>query len=185
MDLQRLSKFISYVLRHHPEALNIELDEHGWAKVDELVKEIAENKEAGFTKDILQEIVSKDAKGRYSFNEDMSLIRANQGHSIRVDVELEKRTPPDVLYHGTATRFEQAIDANGLKPMSRLYVHLSGDYETAVNVGKRHGKPVVYKVNCEKMVEDGYEFFLSKNGVWLVESVPPCYLFKELSSGVR
>ena len=128
--------------------------------------------------DMLEEIVRTDNKQRYSFNEDKTLIRANQGHSISVDVELKKAVPPDILYHGTGEKYVSSIDKEGLLPKSRLYVHLSNDEETAVNVGKRHGKSVVYKVDARKMQEDGFEFFLSVNGVWLTKEVPVKYIFK-------
>ena len=128
--------------------------------------------------DMLEEIVRTDNKQRYSFNEDKTLIRANQGHSISVDVELKKAVPPDILYHGTGEKYVSSIDKEGLLPKSRLYVHLSKDEDTAVNVGKRHGKPVVYKVDARKMQEDGFEFFLSVNGVWLTNEVPVKYIFK-------
>lgn len=128
--------------------------------------------------DMLEEIVRTDNKQRYSFNEDKTLIRANQGHSIPVDVELTKAVPPDILYHGTGEKYVSSIDKEGLLPKSRLYVHLSKDEDTAVNVGKRHGKPVVYKVDARKMQEDGFEFFLSVNGVWLTKKVTVKYIFK-------
>ena len=128
--------------------------------------------------EMLEEIVRTDDKQRYSFSEDKTLIRANQGHSFPVDVELERITPPDVLYHGTAERFVESIDSTGLIPMSRLYVHLSGDMETAVNVGKRHGEPFVYKIDAARMHAYGYEFYRSVNGVYLTKSVPKEYLMK-------
>lgn len=113
-----------------------------------------------------------------SFNVGKSQIRANQGHSIKVDVELEKTTPPDILYHGTATRFLDQIFKEGLKSKGRLYVHLSKDVDTATKVGRRHGKPIVLKVDSKKMVEDGFEFYLSANGIWLVNCVPVGYFEK-------
>lgn len=131
----KLSVFISLVLRHKPEAAGIRLDEHGWANVEELLEGI-NNTGRQINMDILEEIVRTDSKQRYSFNSNKTLIRANQGHSVPVDVELEERQPPQYLYHGTAERFLDAIMAEGLKPMSRLYVHLSKDEETAVKVGK-------------------------------------------------
>ena len=106
--------------------------------------------------EILEEIVRTDNKQRYSFNEDKTLIRANQGHSIPVDVEPEEKTPPDILYHGTGLKYTESIERQGLIPKSRLYVHLSSDCDTAVKVGQRHGKPVVYKVDAGKMAADGY-----------------------------
>ena len=130
------------------------------------------------TKEMLEEIVRTDNKQRYSFNDDHSLIRANQGHSIPVDVELEEKTPPDILYHGTGLKYTESIDRQGLIPKSRLYVHLSADYDTAVKVGQRHGKPVVYQVKAGKMTADGYKFYLSVNGVWLTKRVLPEYLLK-------
>lgn len=115
---------------------------------------------------------------RYYFNEDKTLIRANQGHSVPVDVELETKIPPEILYHGTAEKYIEAIYEQGLIPKSRLYVHLSADTDTAHNVGKRHGKPVIYKVMAGDMHKAGYEFFLSVNGVWLTKRVPAEYLEK-------
>lgn len=126
--------------------------------------------------EMLEEIVSTDNKQRYSFNDDKTLIRANQGHSIPVDVELKKAVPPEVLYHGTGEKYVTSINKEGLIPKSRLYVHLSKDEETALNVGKRHGRPVIYKVDAKRMTEEGYEFFLSVNGVWLTKAVPKEYL---------
>ena len=132
MGSKETSKFISLILRHKPETIGITLDEHGWADVDELIHGI--NKIHPLTREGLEEIVSGDEKQRYSFNEDHTLIRANQGHSIPVDVELEEMMPPEYLYHGTGEKYVSSIDAKGLIPKSRLYVHLSGDIETAVSV---------------------------------------------------
>ncbi|MBD5497333.1 MAG: RNA 2'-phosphotransferase [Lachnospiraceae bacterium] len=171
----KLSVFISLVLRHKPEAAGIRLDEHGWANVEELLEGI-NNTGRQINMDILEEIVRTDSKQRYSFNSNKTLIRANQGHSVPVDVELEERQPPQYLYHGTAERFLDAIMAEGLKPMSRLYVHLSKDEETAVKVGKRHGSPVVLKVRAEEMYHDGNKFYLSQNGVWLTKYVDRKYI---------
>ena len=175
--LERLSKFISMILRHRPEVIGITLDEHGWADVEELIKGINETgEEIEFNKDTLETIVKTDKKQRYSFSQDKTLIRANQGHSIPVDVESEKKEPPKVLYHGTGSKFVKSIQEQGLLPMERLYVHLSSDVETATNVGKRHGTPVVFQVNTEQMQKDGYDFFQSVNGVWLTKEVPTKYL---------
>ena len=172
--LERLSKFISMILRHKPEVIGITLDEHGWANVDELVESI--NKNEAFSKATLEKIVKTDKKQRYSFSQDKTLIRANQGHSIPVDVELEKKEPPKVLYHGTGVKSVKEIQEQGLLPMERLYVHLSTDVETATNVGKRHGTPVIFQVNAEQMQKDGYDFFQSVNDVWLTKEVPTKYL---------
>ena len=124
----------------------------------------------------LIEIVNEDNKQRYSFNEDKTLIRANQGHSIPVDVELEVKVPPEVLYHGTGAKYVKSIKSMGLIPKSRLYVHLSKDESTAISVGKRHGEPVVFKVKAKDMYAAGYKFYQSVNGVWLTKSVPVQYL---------
>lgn len=177
MSLTDTSRFISLILRHRPDTIGITLDEHGWANVEELISGIS--KTQPITMEILEEIVSTDNKQRYSFNEDKTLIRANQGHSIPVDVELEAITPPPVLYHGTGEKYVASIDAEGLIPKSRLYVHLSADAETANTVGARHGKPVVYIINAKQMHNDGYVFFRSVNGVWLTKSVPVLYLEKK------
>lgn len=173
--LTKLSVFISLVLRHKPELAGIQLDEHGWANVDELLDGI---KSSGreINREVLEEIVRTDSKQRYSFNGDKTLIRANQGHSIPVDVELAKQQPPKFLYHGTAKRFVSSIKQEGLKSMGRLYVHLSTDEETALEVGKRHGNPVVLKINSERMHKDGVKFYLSQNGVWLTEYVDKKYV---------
>ena len=175
-DLTKISKYISLILRHKPEVIGIQLDANGWANVEALLSGIGRKYPIDF--EVLEEIVRTDNKQRYSFNENKTLIRANQGHSIPVDVELEKKTPPEFLYHGTGEKFVSSIDKEGLLSKSRLYVHLSKDTETAVKVGSRHGKPVVYRVAAGKMADEGYEFFLSVNGVWLVKAVPAEYLSK-------
>lgn len=174
-DLTKLSKFIALILRHKPETIGISLDRNGWASVRELMDGM---NQSGHSIDMetLEEIVRTDEKGRYSFNDDKTKIRANQGHSINVDVELKETIPPETLYHGTAERFCEGIRKEGLKPMSRLYVHLSKDVETAVKVGSRHGKCVVFKVKAGEMSRQGYKFWLSENGVWLTKNVPPIFL---------
>ena len=170
MNLTRTSKYVSLLLRHKPEKAGIHLDQYGWAEVDELIKGVS--KTHMFNMEILEEIVRTDNKQRYSFNEDKTKIRANQGHSIPVDVELKEAKPPKQLWHGTGEKYVSAIDEQGLLHKNRLYVHLSTNEETAIKVGKRHGKPVLYTVNAEGMYQDGYKFFLSKNGVWLTDHVP-------------
>lgn len=174
--MKETSKFISLILRHKPETIGITLDEHGWANVEELIEGISKTHPIDMA--MLEQIVAEDEKQRYSFNEDKSLIRANQGHSIPVDVELEEATPPEILYHGTGLKFTESIDEQGLIPKSRLYVHLSKDTDTALKVGKRHGTPVIYRVKSGEMHKDGYKFFCSVNGVWLTKSVPVKYLEK-------
>lgn len=176
MDLTKTSKYLSLILRHKPEAARITLDEHGWADVEELIAGIQKTRPFDFK--TLSKIVETDHKQRYSFNEDHTLIRANQGHSIPVDVELPVAVPPKVLWHGTGQKSVASIDEQGLLPQSRLYVHLSGDPDTARKVGSRHGKPVVYQVHSGQMAEDGYVFYRSVNGVWLTKRVPPEYLEK-------
>lgn len=178
MNLKKTSKFISLILRHKPEIVGISLDEHGWADVRELINGINATGKHHIDMELLEEIVRADEKQRYSFNEDKTLIRANQGHSIPVDVELQVTIPPAVLYHGTGEKFVSSIDRQGLIPKSRLYVHMSADAETARTVGSRHGRPVVYVIDCEKMTADGYKFYLSKNHVWLTKEVPARYLRK-------
>lgn len=175
-NLIKISRFISMILRHKPETIGITLDEHGWANVEELIYGV--NKKYSIDMQLLEKIVDKDDKNRYSFNEDKTMIRANQRHSIPVDVDLKKLNPPDILYHGTGEKYVESIDKQGLIRKNRLYVHLSNDIETAEKVGIRHGKPVIYKVDCKKMVEDGIEFLKSENNVWLVKEVPIKYLKK-------
>ncbi len=174
MDTKSISKYMSLILRHKPETIGIALDEHGWARVSELIEGIS--KTYPFDKEMLEQIVATDSKQRYSFNEDKTLIRANQGHSIPVDVELKKAQPPEFLWHGTGEKYLASIEKTGLIPKSRLYVHLSTNEKTAIEVGRRHGKPFVYKVLSGKMFLDGHEFYLSKNGVWLTKQVPVEYL---------
>ena len=176
--MKNTSKFISLILRHRPEIIGITLDEHGWAEVDALIDGINRSEAHALDMEGLEEIVRTDEKQRYSFNGDHTLIRANQGHSVPVDVELEERIPPDILWHGTGEKYTSSIDRQGLIPKSRLYVHLSSDPETAVTVGSRHGKPVLYKIDCKAMVEDGYRFFLSANHIWLTREVLVRYLQK-------
>lgn len=179
MNLTKTSRYISLILRHKPEVIGITLDEHGWADVQQLIAGVSKTNPINM--EILEEIVRTDDKQRYSFNEDKTLIRANQGHSIPVDVELPERKPPAILYHGTGEKYVPYIDQDGLIPKSRLYVHLTDKYDTAVTVGKRHGRPVVYEIDSAKMVEDGYVFYLSVNGVWLTKRVPVMYL-KEITT---
>ena len=169
-----ISKYIALILRHKPEVIGITLDEHGWANVDELIKGISRTHAITFPQ--LVEIVRKDEKQRYSFNEDKTLIRANQGHSIPVDVELKLTIPPKYLYHGTGEKYVPSIEKLGLIPKSRIYVHLSIDYETAFKVGSRHGKPVVYVVATGEMTKQGFTFYQSLNGVWLTKTVPAHFL---------
>ena len=172
MNLTAISRYISLILRHKPEVIGITLDEHGWADVDALIRGIRKTKEPSFSMELLDEIVRTDSKQRYAYNEDHTLIRASQGHSIPVDVELMQAMPPELLWHGTGEKYTASIEKTGLIPKSRLYVHLSKDMDTAIAVGKRHGKPVVYQVSAGRMARAGYAFYLSANGVWLTKEVP-------------
>lgn len=170
------SKYISLILRHKPETICISLDGHGWANVDELIRGVSKSHPLDMA--TLERIVAEDEKQRYSFNEDKTLIRANQGHSIPVDVELEEVEPPEILYHGTGEKYVESIDKQGLIPKSRLYVHLSADEETARKVGSRHGKPVIYIVKSGEMYRNREKFYRSVNGVWLTKRVAIQYLQK-------
>lgn len=174
----KLGRFLSLVLRHNPDAAGISLDEHGWADVQELLTGVRRSGRQ-INLETLERIVRENNKQRYSFNADHTKIRANQGHSLQVDVELTPVKPPRYLYHGTASRFLPAIQREGIKKMSRQYVHLSGDVQAAVEVGRRHGSPVVITINAEAMAHDGVTFYLSENGVWLCEYVAPEYFFTE------
>lgn len=168
-----MGKQLSFLLRHDSEAFsNGLIDKHGWRKVSELVKDHK------YTKDLLDDIVKTNNKQRYEYNEDETLIRARQGHSINVDVNLSESTPPDILYHGTATRFLDSILEKGIVKGNRLHVHLSKDEETATIVGARHGRPYVLKIDAKKMHEDGIKFYLSNNNVWLTDFVDVKYIIK-------
>ena len=175
-QIVQLSKFLSLILRHKPETIGIKLDEHGWADVNELIEGV-QHSGKHFNLDILNRVVAENDKQRFSFNEDKTKIRANQGHTKKVDVELEEKVPPKILYHGTLKINSASINAKGLIKMKRLYVHLSGDIETAQKVAdRRHGESIIYKINAESMNRDGYKFFQSVNGVWLTDHVPTKYL---------
>lgn len=174
MDLKKCSIYLSLILRHKPEEIGITLDKHGRAKVDELIRGV--RMKYPLDMETLEEIVATDNKQRYSFNEDHTLIRANQGHSVPVDVELEQLEPPEYLYHGTATKYMYSIWKSGLIAKSRLYVHMTGNISKASDVGKRHGKPVVYRIRSRDMCRDGFVFYRSVNDVWLTKEVPTEYL---------
>ncbi len=169
-DLVKLGKYLSLILRHKPEVIDIKLDEHGWADVDELLAGM--NRQGRFiNRELLDEIVKTNNKKRYQYNDDLTKIRANQGHSINVDVNLQEKIPPNTLYHGTALRYLDEIKLFGIKKMNRLYVHLSKDKETAINVGKRHGKAIILEIDTKKMLNDGHKFYYSNNGVWLCDDI--------------
>lgn len=166
---------MSLVLRHQPEAIGLQLDEHGWASVDELIQKINESGTKADLETIRLAVDTNDKK-RFSFNEDQSMIRANQGHSIEVELNLKTAIPPDILYHGTATRFLESILKEGLTKQQRQHVHLSWQLETAKAVGARHGKPAILNIDAKAMQQDGFVFYLSDNNVWLVDAVPVQYI---------
>ncbi len=173
--LVKFSKFLSLVLRHKPETIDLSLDKNGWADVDQLL-DLANQKQTPLTLELLEEIVLTNEKKRFAFNEDRSKIRANQGHSIDIDLTLIPQQPPQELFHGTATRFIESIRDRGLISGSRQHVHLSLDKDTAIQVGMRHGKPIVLTVSAEAMNRERFVFFRSDNGVWLTENVPPEFI---------
>jgi putative RNA 2'-phosphotransferase len=172
----RISKFLSLLLRHSPETIHLNMDKNGWVNIQEIIDNAKKYKKKNLTMDIIKATVETNDKQRFIISSDGKRMRANQGHSIPVDLGLESKTPPDILYHGTASRFIDSIMREGLKPMGRQYVHLSLNEETAVKVGKRHGKPVVLYIDAKSMHEDGYKFYLSENKVWLVDEVPGKYI---------
>lgn len=168
--LVKISKFVSKVLRHQPHSIDLVLDANGWAEVAELIEK-AGRARMHFDLDTLRQVVAQNNKQRFAFNEDGSRIRANQGHSIAIDLGLSPQTPPDILFHGTSGKSLAAIRETGLRPMKRQHVHLSLDRQTATNVGGRHGKAVVLRVRAKEMAEAGALFYCSENGVWLTETV--------------
>ena len=179
----RTSRFLSYVLRHNPYDIGLHLDREGWASINELISCAAKNGR-NLTLEEVKEVVAASDKGRFSLSPDGQHIRANYGHSIDVELGLGPVTPPLLLYHGTAEQAVQSILNNGLRPSGRCYVHLSPDFETAINVGKRRGKPVVFQIDSGSMDKDGYRFYCPTNGVWLVEQVPSRYLTRRNRGGI-
>ncbi|NML20260.1 RNA 2'-phosphotransferase [Pseudoflavitalea sp. G-6-1-2] len=175
--IKHISKFMSLVLRHKPEEIGLVLDENGWTSVNDLIEKL-NSKGEDVTRELIQLVVSSNDKKRFSFNEDQTMIRANQGHSIEVDLELRATEPPEYLYHGTATKFLPAIMDAGLLKRNRHHVHLTEDLGMAKNVGARHGSPVILRVAAKEMLVAGFTFYLSENNVWLVEEVPSTFLHK-------
>lgn len=174
-QLVQLSKYLSYVLRHHPESVGLELEEGGWIPVVELLDACRRDAHP-ISLGQLQQVVATNDKKRFSFDATGRRIRANQGHSVEVDLELDPLEPPELLYHGTVARFLGSILQEGLVRGSRHHVHLSGDDATARRVGSRRGRPVVLVVEAGRMHRDGHPFYRSENGVWLTDAVPPAYL---------
>jgi len=173
--LVTVSKFLSKYLRHEPEALSLTLEPGGWVPVEDV---LAGASRIGFsiTVEELKQVVAENDKQRFSFDEAGSKIRANQGHSAEVDLQLKEAEPPEQLYHGTVAKFLDAIRTEGLRKMNRHDVHLSKDAQSASKVGQRRGKPVILVIESAKMAADGYRFRLSANGVWLTDHVPPRYI---------
>lgn len=174
-QLTSVSKFISLILRHKPETIGLELDANGWADTAELINKMNSNGK-GITFEVLDYVVATNSKKRFAFNDDKTKIRASQGHSIAVDLQLQPVKPPAQLYHGTSVQSVSSILETGLEKRGRQHVHLSPDIETAMTVGSRHGKPAVFVVDAATMEEDGFDFYLSENKVWLTERVPVKYL---------
>jgi len=171
-NFKTTSKFLSLILRHEPETIGLVLDDKGWANIDEIIAKSSRP----LTRKLIDDIVRTNDKQRFIISDDGQRIRANQGHSINVNLELTPCTPPPTLYHGTATRFWGSIASEGLKPMNRNHVHLSADIETAVKVGSRHGKPTILVIDTGTMHAKGHQFFQSENGVWLTKIVPIEYI---------
>ncbi len=172
---KRVSKSLSYVLRHRPDAIGIELDSAGWIAVDELLQAFAHHGKA-YTRGLIERVAAESDKRRFEFSADGAMIRARQGHSVEVDLAYEPATPPDVLYHGTARRNLDSIFERGLLKGKRHHVHLSTDRDTMWAVGQRHGVPVLIRVDAKRMHADGCAFFVTGNEVWLTEHVPAEYL---------
>ena len=174
-DIKKVSKSMSYVLRHKPDAIGITLDPNGWVDVDVLIAAFQRNGKR-YTHESIDRAVAENDKQRFEFNEDRARIRARQGHSVKVDLGYEPAVPPDVLFHGTATRNLDSVREKGLLKMNRHHVHLSTSKETMLAVAQRHGKPVILEVDAKRMHADDFEFFVTENDVWLVDSVPADYL---------
>ena len=171
----KISKFLSLVLRHKPETIQIQLDENGWVNVNELIEKL-NNYGKAIDFEILKYVVETNSKKRFAFNDDKTKIRASQGHSLQIDLNYEPIKPPNELYHGTSQRFLDSILKSGIEKRNRQHVHLSSDIETALKVGQRHGKPVILKIQTAKMHMDGHKFYLSENNVWLTDYVPVEYI---------
>lgn len=177
IENKRISKFLSLILRHQPEIIELRLDENGWAEVNELITKSAKGR-MHFSFEDLEEVVETNTKKRFAFNEDKTMIRASQGHSIAIDLALKTIQPPDFLYHGTAESNIPSILGKGIEKRSRQHVHLSADKETATKVGMRHGKPVILTIRTKEMHDDGIPFYLSANNVWLTDFVDAKYISK-------
>ncbi len=174
--LDETSKFISFVLRHQPQAIGLTLDSDGWANIDALISGAARDGRH-LSRELIENVVTSSDKKRFTISADGHCIRAVQGHSTKsVDLQFEQKQPPQTLYHGTATRFLDSIHEQGLIPGQRHQVHLSDEIATASAVGQRYGTPVVLKVAAKQMEEQGFKFYQAENGVWLTEQVPARFL---------
>ena len=169
------SKFLSWALRHNPGKIGLNLDANGWADVSELI-ECARKQNISLSRSIVNQIVETDSKGRYELSRDLTMIRAIYGHSIPVDLDREPTAPPRVLFHGTATKYVEAIFKNGIQPGRRRFVHLSATRDEAMQVGGRHGTPAVLEVESGLMAEDGHELYQVSREIWVTRSVPPKYI---------
>ena len=174
--IKKQSKFLSLILRHRPEKVGITLDSAGWINVDNLLKAMKRNGHTGWSRSVLAEVVRDNDKKRFSFSDDGKCIRANQGHSVEVNLEYDPVEPPSQLFHGTVGSSLDNIWDSGLQKMKRHHVHLSRDTETAKQVGSRRGNPIILLIDAAQMYSDGYVFYLSDNGVWLTDHVPSKYL---------
>ncbi len=174
-SLVKKSKWLSKHLRHSPEKVGLKLEEGGWVFVSDLL-DAARRNHLSLSREQLEEVVLDNDKQRFSFSDDGAKIRANQGHSVEVDLQLHPTEPPATLFHGTGAQNRSSISATGIEKGRRHHVHLSTDIETARKVGARHGKPFLFRVDAAKMAQDGIEFFVSDNGVWLCDFVAPRYL---------
>ena len=171
----KISKFLSLILRHNPDKIGLTLDENGWANAADLLEKSARNGNI-FTLEELTEVVATNDKKRFAFDESNARIRASQGHSIAVEIGFEEKIPPPILYHGTAEKNLDSITKNGLSKMARHHVHLSSETETARSVGKRYGSPVILQIDAARMAAEDRKFYVSANGVWLTDEVPPQFL---------
>lgn len=171
----RYSRFLSLVLRHQPQSAFISLDAHGWVDIQLLLAGCARAGKA-MTREELDVVVATNSKKRFEFSEDGQRIRASQGHSVEVDLQYQPQVPPEILYHGTASQFLQAIKSSGLLKMQRHHVHLAGDTKMTMEVGARRGQPALLTIKAGEMHRRGHPFFLSTNGVWLVDHVPPEFI---------
>jgi len=169
--VNRISRFLSKVLRHSPESIGLTLDRHGWAAVDDILKVVP-----WMDRPNLLRAVNENDKQRFALSDDGQKIRARQGHSVKVELELEPVEPPRRLYHGTYQKAVQSIFRTGIQKMQRHHVHMSEDKGTATAVGRRSGAPILFEINAEQMFKDGHVFYCSENGVWLTDHVPVRYL---------